>query len=219
MALEPGTKKQKFWLKFFQQLPLSYKRLLRQGLKNTLRNERLKFVNFRKLRRIFSYLNENALACLIALLKIEQSYEDESSMWYQLIEQHVYALLLHLLSTQPYAPYRYELFSYFREHVVTVETNKLCNKKLWSKTSEQLDLDLTLFNDAIELAVDKHLIKNKKDKSEFIFFLPLSQILVICFELANDDFSEMTKRLKLKSIHWLLNEINQLRPNEQKILI
>ena len=131
----------------------------------------------------------------------------------------LYALLLHLLSTQPYTPYRYEIFCYFRDYVVNVETNKLCNKELWNKTSEQLDLGLTLFNDAIELAVDKHLIKNKKDKSEFIFFLPLSQILLICFELANDDFPEMTKKLKLKGIHWLLNEINQLRPPAQKITI
>lgn len=219
LALKPGIQSKKYWLKFFQKLPSSFKRILRQGEKECLRNERIKAVNFKKIRAIYSYFNADALAYLIALLRIEQEAQDAENEWYSIIEQHVYALLLHHLSLQPYAPFKYQLFSYVSKFFFQSNSNQPYKKELWGLSNHQLTTKLTLIQDALCLADSKKIIKNRLDRSEFLFGLPFSQLLMVCWELANDELIITTKDFNLRSIHWLISEMNKLRPASKKLVI
>ena len=73
-AIKPGSHSDRYWLKFFQKLSPAFKRITKQGQFSTLRNQKVKFTNGRKIKAIYRYFNID-----------EYSHEDDRSFSPKLI--------------------------------------------------------------------------------------------------------------------------------------
>lgn len=217
IALKAGQQNKTYWLKFYQKLPASFKRILRQGQKDTLRNEQLKFVNGKKILTIYNYLNEDALACLIVILRIEYQEKHPMSIMCSLIEHCVFALLSQILSKQPYAAFAFEIFTYITKYIIHHNLTANNEQLFMAKNNTQLAINLALINESLLNAKKHNIIKTKKDKADFLYWLLQTPLLLTWVELQDEIIHSPIENFDFKGLHWIIENINDTRCEDQKI--
>lgn len=219
VALKPGKQSRRYWLEFFRSLGNGITRSI--GCDIPYKDKHSTFVKIApaKVSEIYRYLNLDSLACLIAILRAEQTSSLPSKEMHFYYEAHIYLLLFKITEKQPFAEYRYELYQFIAKYIVQVGLNPLCNIRLWSSPHLELTAHFEELRRCLYLAKEREIVRNKADKADFLFFLFLSFPYFVSWELRNQQIIiPSDSKLESSGIAWIIRKMNKQKHRTSPIV-
>jgi hypothetical protein len=218
-ALRTPNQTEHFWQSLLGSLQPKIYRVVSEGKltsKKTLKNPLLAISPY-KFFRIFQSLDDQSLAVLIAAIRIETTLPMPTPQFYELLEFLIVINLRVLLSEEPYYEYRYEIYSFIKDHILKPHENELANKKLWAATRKSFDLENKQMNAYVERAKELGIVMSRKDKAEFLYYFYSSEQFMAAWELAMGNvIYPFDSPPNNRGLAWIIEQINENRtPNEQ----
>lgn len=220
-ALNSEAQSSRFWKTFFKSIQPGIIRILGADVPFAGKSAITSLsISPRKVFEIYHYLNDEALACMLAFIRLHEQCQNNWKLQYQYFEFFAYVLIIEVTESPPYSEYQYELYSYIRDQIVRPDKNAFCTKMLWDKSSEELIQDSFRIYESVAPAREKGIIKSKRDKADFLFYYIQANPLVIDWELQNSDFIIPENcKLDAHGLLWLVKEMNKHRPDDEKVVL
>lgn len=205
-----------YWMQFYQNLRPGLQRHVFRMKPSSDQNFEQKKMRYLTINAIYREGDQQALACLIALMR--QARASEHYLVYDMIETAVYNLIFFVLSYEPYYSVRNEIINYVKSQIVENDINCRIRESPWTITEADVDTICGINRKNILLAEDLGLATTNKEMIELFYWkhhgnkhLIVKEMAQACrvqkYELPDSD----------RGLKWLITNINKSRSPTNKI--
>lgn len=207
---------QTYWADFYQNLRPSLQRHVFRIKPSADKNYEQKKMRSLTVNAIYREGDQQALACLIALMR--QARASEHIVEYDIIEVGVYNLLFFVLSYEPYFSVRHEILHHLKEHIVENDNNLRLRESPWDISEIELNTKCWVIRKNILLAEDLGLAITTKEMRELFYWKHHGDNKLIVKEMAE---AHQVQKYQLPNtpcgLKWLITNINKSRSPTNKI--
>lgn len=206
-----------YWTQFYQSLRPSLQRHVFRMKPSSDKNIEQKEMRDLTINAIYREGDQQALACLIALMR--QARTTENFLEYDRIETAVYNFIFFVLSYEPYYSVRHEIINHIKNHIAEGEINLRVRESPWNITVLDVDTACNINRKNILLAEDLGLAITIKEMREFFYWKHHGNRRLIVKEMAE---AHRVQKYEIpadseRGLKWLIINMNKSRRAKNKL--
>lgn len=206
-----------YWTQFYQNLRPSLLRHVFRMKPSSDKNLEQKKMRELTINAIYREGDQQALACLIALMR--QARATESFLEYDRIETAVYNLIFFVLSYEPYYSVRHEIINHIKTNIAVDDKNLRVRKSPWNITESDVDTMCIINRKNILLAEDLGLAITIKEMRELFYWKHHGNKRLIVKEMAE---AHRVQKYEIppdseRGLKWLIINMNKSRRPKNKL--
>lgn len=218
-ALRAGEQPEKYWLRFFQSLPLAIQARIFTKESTSFHLGNLRPPNSRTADFLLKIGSLDALACGFALLRYFR--EKKHPFEYDDLETAIFNLYIRHTSTWPLLKVWVELTEYIKNEIFkpNQKRSKFPRESPWTIQETSIYLKRTIDVCILAEKALKIEFENKEERLRFLYWLNRgnSRAIKEAMLWKLKDIEKLQSVTAINSLKWLINKINQHRPANKKI--